>query len=112
MVVFAARDVRVRRELDLLLSTVGIALIPVTVQQAKIASEAYRDFGRSSGHPARLHFGDCFSYALAKVWESPFCSKVQISDLRTSMQLPCEQLVKSHTPESDHQLRYLTGHAP
>ena len=39
---------------------------PVTVEQARIARQAYRDFGRGSGHQAQLNFGDCFSYALAK----------------------------------------------
>ncbi|MGA2086526.1 MAG: type II toxin-antitoxin system VapC family toxin [Terracidiphilus sp.] len=28
--------------------------------------QAYRDYGRGSGHPANLNFGDCFSYALAR----------------------------------------------
>ena len=36
------------------------------IAQARIAREAYRDFGRGSGHPAKLNFGDCFAYALAK----------------------------------------------
>jgi ribonuclease VapC len=40
---------------------------PVTEAQARIAREAYRDFGRASGHPAKLNFGDCFAYALSKV---------------------------------------------
>jgi ribonuclease VapC len=39
---------------------------PVTEAQARIAREAYRDFGEGSGHPARLNFGDCFAYALAR----------------------------------------------
>mgnify|MGYP003353579972 CR=1 FL=1 len=34
--------------------------------QARIARAAYRDFGKGSGHPAGLNFGDCFAYALAK----------------------------------------------
>jgi ribonuclease VapC len=38
----------------------------VTEAQAWIAREAYRDFGKGSGHPARLNFGDCFAYALAR----------------------------------------------
>lgn len=42
-----------------------IEIVPVTAEQARIAREAYRDYGRGSGHPARLNFGDCFSYALA-----------------------------------------------
>jgi ribonuclease VapC len=40
---------------------------PVTVEQARIARQAYRDYGKASGHPANLNFGDCFSYALARV---------------------------------------------
>ena len=42
------------------------AIEPVTEDQARIAREAYRDFGKGSGHPAKLNFGDCFAYALAK----------------------------------------------
>ena len=48
---------------------------PVTEAQARIAREAYRDFGRGSGHPARLNFGDCFAYALAKAMNEPLLFK-------------------------------------
>ena len=50
---------------DPLLDHLGIAIAPVTPDQAKLARQAYRDFGRGSGHPAKLNFGDCFAYALA-----------------------------------------------
>jgi ribonuclease VapC len=43
--------------------------------QARIAREAYRDFGRGSGHPAKLNFGDCFAYALSKVTGEPLLFK-------------------------------------
>jgi ribonuclease VapC len=33
---------------------------------SRIARDAYRDFGKGSGHQAGLNFGDCFAYALAK----------------------------------------------
>jgi uncharacterized protein with PIN domain len=46
-------------------SKLDIEVAPVTPAQAKIARQAYRDFGRGSGHPAKLNFGDCFAYALA-----------------------------------------------
>jgi ribonuclease VapC len=39
---------------------------PVTEAQARIAREVYQDFGRGSGGTAKLNFGDCFAYALAK----------------------------------------------
>jgi ribonuclease VapC len=37
--------------------------------------DAYRDFGKGSGHPAGLNFGDCFAYALAKVTGEPLLFK-------------------------------------
>jgi ribonuclease VapC len=55
----------ISRRLDDLLAVAGIDLEPVTVAQAHLARAAYRDFGRGSGHPARLNFGDCLAYALA-----------------------------------------------
>jgi ribonuclease VapC len=63
------------RRLDAFISGSEIGIEPVTVEQAKIAREAYRDFGRGSGHPARLNFGDCFSYALARVTGEPLLFK-------------------------------------
>ena len=48
-----------------------IEIVDVTAAQARLAREAYRDFGKGSGHPAGLNFGDCFSYALAKVTDEP-----------------------------------------
>lgn len=55
----------VSRRLDVLLETADIAIAPFTERQARLARAAFRDYGRRSGHPARLNLGDCFSYALA-----------------------------------------------
>jgi ribonuclease VapC len=63
------------RRLDDLLRETGIAITPVTEAQARIAREAYRDYGRGSGHPARLNFGDCFAYALARETGEPLLFK-------------------------------------
>jgi ribonuclease VapC len=52
--------------LDTFLSSLGIDVAPVTAEQARIARIAYREFGKGSGHPAQLNFGDCFTYALAR----------------------------------------------
>lgn len=52
-----------------------ITIAPVTVEQARIAREAYRAFGRGTGHAASLNFGDCFSYALAKATGEPLLFK-------------------------------------
>src|SRR5271165_1457727 len=47
----------------------------VTLAQARIAREAYRDYGKGSKHPAQLNLGDCFAYALAKSTGEPILFK-------------------------------------
>jgi len=71
----ASRDPIASRRFDDLLHEAQFAIEPVTEVQARIAREAYRDFGRGSGHPARLNFGDCFAYALAKAMNEPLLFK-------------------------------------
>ena len=66
LVADGARDPVVSRGLDDLIRLAEIEIALVTVEQARLARAAYRDFGRGSGHPAKLNLGDCFSYALAK----------------------------------------------
>lgn len=56
---------------DELIRDLEISIEPVTADQATIAREAYRRFGKGTGHPARLNFGDCFAYALAKDLDEP-----------------------------------------
>ena len=70
IVIDRSPDPTVRRELDRLIARAFIEIRPVTADQARIA-RAYRDFGRGSGHPARLSFGDCFAYALAVDTDEP-----------------------------------------
>ncbi|HJU18305.1 MAG TPA: type II toxin-antitoxin system VapC family toxin [Stellaceae bacterium] len=53
-----------RADLELLLRDGGFDIVAVTPQQAEIAIEAFRRFGRGR-HRAGLNIGDCFSYALA-----------------------------------------------
>jgi ribonuclease VapC len=65
-VIDGSRDPIASRRFDDLLREAQVAVEPVTEAQARIAREAYRDFGKGSGHPAKLNFGDCFAYALAK----------------------------------------------
>ena len=75
VVMDAPRDPVMTRQLDQFLRIAQVELQPVTIEQAKLAREAYRDFGRGSGHPARLNFGDCFAYALAKYAGEPLLFK-------------------------------------
>jgi ribonuclease VapC len=75
IVVDKGRDPLLMRALDDFVARVGIVIEPVTAHQARIAREAYRDFGKGSGHPAQLNFGDCFAYALAKDKAEPLLFK-------------------------------------
>jgi ribonuclease VapC len=76
-VIDSSKDPIASRRLDELIEAAQIAIEPVTEAQARIARQAYRDFGKTSGHPAKLNFGDCFSYALAKSNGEPLLFKGQ-----------------------------------
>ena len=52
--------------LDLLLNRPNISIIPFDIEHLHLARHAFDVFGRGRGHPARLNFGDCMSYALAR----------------------------------------------
>lgn len=52
-----------------------VSIEPVDEAQMQLARAAYRAYGRGSGHPAGLNFGDCFSYALAKIRAEPLLFK-------------------------------------
>jgi ribonuclease VapC len=75
IVIDGSRDPIASRRFDDLLREAEIGIEPVTAEQARVAREAYRDFGRGSGHAARLNFGDCFAYALAKTTGEPLLFK-------------------------------------
>ena len=75
IVVDGSRDPALSRKLDELLAEALVTLQPVTEAQVRTAREAYRDFGKGSGHPAKLNFGDCFAYALAKTVGEPLLFK-------------------------------------
>ena len=62
------------RLLDLFVSKARVSLVPVDVDQAYAAREAFRRYGKGR-HPACLNYGDCFAYALAKVLDEPLLFK-------------------------------------
>ena len=74
-VIDASRDPIATRRFDDFIREANISIEPVTEVQAQIARNAYRDFGRGSGHSAKLNFGDCFAYALAKELGEPLLFK-------------------------------------
>ena len=58
-----------------LLEVLNVQIMAVTPGQALIARDAYLRFGKGTGHPAKLNFGDCFAYALASVAGEPLLFK-------------------------------------
>src|SRR3954454_1712206 len=69
------RDAAGQRFVDRLVER--LTVVPFDGQQLTVARAAHRRFGRGSGHPARLNFGDCFSYALAVTTGEPLLFKGQ-----------------------------------
>jgi ribonuclease VapC len=75
IVVDANRDPVLSGRLDDLIANARVGIEPVTELHAQLARQAYRDFGKGSGHPAGLNFGDCFAYALARANGQPLLFK-------------------------------------
>ena len=69
------KDAVLSAKLDGLIESAKMVIEPVTADQARIARQAYHDYGRGSGHRANLNFGDCFSYALAREKREPILFK-------------------------------------
>jgi ribonuclease VapC len=76
---------RPREALDRLLALLRVEIVAVDAAQVEIARDAYLTFGRASGHPARLNYGDAFSYALAAARDVPLAyvgDDFSLTDLR------------------------------
>lgn len=75
LVLDSQRDPIASRKLDEFFERAAIIVEPFTAKQAAIARQAWRDFGKGSGHRAGLNFGDCFAYALATELRQPLLFK-------------------------------------
>lgn len=62
------------RDLDLFIDRAGIELAAVDLEQAKMARYGFSRYGKGR-HQAGLNYGDCFSYALARVRSEPLLFK-------------------------------------
>ncbi|WP_269930775.1 type II toxin-antitoxin system VapC family toxin [Aminobacter sp. HY435] len=58
-----------------LVSDTLITLVPFGEPELDVAIAARVKFSRGSGHAAKLNFGDCFAYALAKTRRLPLLFK-------------------------------------
>jgi ribonuclease VapC len=75
IVIDRPRSAVASKRMDDLLAQMAITIEPVTESQARIARDAYREYGKGSGHKAGLNYGDCFSYALARELGEPLLFK-------------------------------------
>ena len=75
MVVHGRRGERAVVLVDDLLRLPMFELIPPGIAEMDAAYAAFVAFGKGSGHPAALNFGDVFGYALAKVRGLPLLYK-------------------------------------
>jgi ribonuclease VapC len=87
MVMEAYSGIHGGRDIDDLIEDVGIRIIPVDQTQARIARDAFRRFGKGH-HRAKLNFGDCFAYALARALDAPLLFKgndFTLTDLKRAL---------------------------
>ena len=73
MVLFSRHGLR-RADIDHRLAAIGIEVVPVSPLQATLALEAFYRYGKGQ-HPAKLNFGDCLVYGLAKERGEPLLFK-------------------------------------
>ena len=64
------------------------AVVPFSREMADIASRAFATFGKASGHPARLNFGDCMAYAVSAAMRAPLLFKGEDFGLTDVMSHP------------------------
>ena len=64
-----------RERLERFFAMTGTEIVAVTPQQATVAIDAFRRYGKGRRHPAQLNIGDCFSYALASATGHPLLFK-------------------------------------
>lgn len=89
MIVLAGKEID-PDELRELLDIARLWVVPVDDALARLAADAFIRFGKGR-HPARLNFGDCFAYALAKARDLPLLfkgedfSKTDIRDARIAL---------------------------
>jgi ribonuclease VapC len=61
--------------LEELLSIAAFSIVPPGPKDIDVAWMAFLRYGKGSGHPAGLNFGDVFAYALAKTRNVPLLFK-------------------------------------
>ncbi|KQT78899.1 type II toxin-antitoxin system VapC family toxin [Methylobacterium sp. Leaf466] len=61
--------------LDGLTARSSVSVSSFTLEMYRAATDAFTRYGRGRGHPACLNFGDCLTYAVARVHGLPLLFK-------------------------------------
>ncbi len=61
--------------IDSFFASSRVTIEPIGLEDLQLARDAHIRYGKGTGHPAQLNFGDCFSYALAKRLAAPLLYK-------------------------------------
>lgn len=71
-----------------LLERRSIHLVPFNLEMYRLAQSAFDRYGKGKKDPARLNFGDCLSYAVAKFHAVPLLFKgddFRLTDIRPAL---------------------------
>lgn len=89
-VLIVAKRRNLETEVTAILVQIGVEIVGVTPERAVAAADAYGAFGKGR-HPAKLNFGDCFAYALAKKYDCPLLfvgDDFSRTDIRSALASP------------------------
>lgn len=75
MVVYGRGGPTLRHKLDSLCNNYRMNIVSPGDDEIGYADHGFASYGKGSGHPAQLNFGDLFAYALAKSRDIPLLFK-------------------------------------
>jgi ribonuclease VapC len=67
LVLSGRNQVDARDFIDALAAMPNLEVVALASPHFRAARDAFERYGKGRGHPAQLNFGDCLSYAVAKV---------------------------------------------
>jgi ribonuclease VapC len=74
-IVCESKTLRGGEYFDQIVAKLEIEIVPFTATQAQLARDAFKRYGKGRQSKARLSYGDCFVYALAKEFGAPVLFK-------------------------------------
>lgn len=105
-VIDGSRDPIASRRFDDLVKEAQIVIEPVTEAQARIAREAYRDFGKGSGHSAKLNLATASHTRSQELPVNLCCSRAMISSTLISFRQEVDGDQAPSDRQSSNQLAY------